>query len=294
MAQRVGRKGTGKADGSVRADHFGGTARILQSRFHARMRAATLSPKAMLRSVFLLGLGFLFLVFIALWLGGHLSTVRQEVSDYKRDRLMAMGFTVERIDVMGEGRLDEADVRAAVGIYEGDYFFATDLKRAQERTESLPWVDRAVVRRLWPNRIVVQLVETTPYALNQEEGQIFLIGRDGARIATLSDQTSRLPDGLKLFTGPDAAQHASEISGQLEPVQSLWAMTESLTRQPSGRWDAHLKTGAILRLPLGGERKAAFQFWHLHEKSGLAHTHSIIDMRLPDRLTLTSREDQQA
>ena len=76
---------------------------------------------------------------------------------------------------MGEGRLNERDIRMAAQIQPGSYFFGVDLDAARDRTESLPWVDRAVVRRLWPNRIVVQVVETTPYALWQNEGScIFL------------------------------------------------------------------------------------------------------------------------
>lgn len=294
MAKRGGGKSKGNAGRGVGPDNFGGTAHVLQSRFHARMRAATLSPKAMMRSVGLVVIGLLFLAFIALWLGGHLSTVRQGVNDYTRTQLMAMGFTVERIDVMGEGRLNEADVRAAVGIYEGDFFFGTDLKRAQERTESLPWVDRAVVRRLWPNRIVVQLVETTPYALYQQDAQLFVISHDGTQIAILSEDTSRLPDDLKVFTGPQAGLHASEISTMLAQVPYIWAQTDSLTRHPSGRWDVTLKDQTLLRLPLGEELTAFRRYALVQARSDLNARYSIIDMRLSDRLTLTPRQGEQA
>lgn len=294
MAQRGSRRGKNKSDQAVKADHFGGTARILQSRFHARLRAATLSPGAMLRTVLLIVLGLLCLIFIGLWLGGHLPTVRQDLRDFKQGRLMAMGFTVERIDVMGEGRLNEADVRAAIGIYQGDYFFGADLKRAQERTESLPWVDRAVVRRLWPNRIVVQLVETTPYALSQQDGLLFLISQDGRQIAPLSEETSRLPDGLRVFTGEEAAENAQNISIKLETIPALWSRTRSLTRHASGRWDVRLVNGTILRLPLGEEVRAFRQYQALQAQTDLERQYAIIDMRLSDRLTLTPRDDGQA
>ncbi|MEP1231690.1 MAG: FtsQ-type POTRA domain-containing protein, partial [Litorimonas sp.] len=141
----------------------------------AQMRAAGHTRKAMLRFIGSIFLVLSALLFLALWLGGFMPQVRQGLHDFKVGRLMSMGFVVKQIDVMGEGRLHEADVRAAVGIYPGEYFFGADLVRAQNRTESLPWVDRAVVRRLWPNRIVVQLVETKPYALWQRNGQFSLV-----------------------------------------------------------------------------------------------------------------------
>ena len=273
---------------------IGATTHMLNSRLHAGVRAATLSPKSFIQTVALVASGIFVLAFIALWLGGHLSTVSQSVQDYKRDRLMAIGFTVERIDVMGEGRLSEADVRAAVGIYKGDYFFGADLERAQARTESLPWVDRAVVRRLWPDRIVVQLVETTPYAIFQQDKAFYLVDDSGRTIATLTDETSRLPDDLRIFTGVEAAAHARQITQSLQSIPDLWRRTESLTRHASGRWDIRLDNQTLLRLPLGDETGAARRFVSLMQRLPDDSPYSVIDMRLPDRLTLTPVGTEQA
>ena len=268
-----------------------GASRLVQSRLHAGIRAATYNRKSLIRSTFGLLTVLFFLAFCALWLGGYLPTVRQNLVDYKQERLMAMGFVVEQIDVMGEGRLNEADVRAAIGIYHSDYFFKTDLVRAQERTESLPWVDRAVVRRLWPNRIVVQLVETTPVALYQEGGEIFLADSKGAIVAPLTAETAALPANLRLFTGPDATLHAGDIKSSLEVFPSIWAETEALTRQVSGRWDLTLKDGLVLRLPENNLDAALSRFDRIPDDQ--RSRFAIIDMRLPDRVTLTPKDVSQ-
>ncbi|MGB6317472.1 MAG: FtsQ-type POTRA domain-containing protein, partial [Litorimonas sp.] len=247
-----------------------GASRLVQSRVHAGLRSATQSPASMARASGTLLLTLLALVLAALWLGGHLGTVRDSVSDYKRDRLMAMGFTVERIDVTGEGRLSEADVRAAVGIYEGDYFFGTDLERAQANTESLPWVDRAVVRRLWPNRIVVQLVETTPYALHQQDGMLRLAARDGSIVSDYDPADGQLPDDLRLFIGADAVANSAEIVTELQRHHALWARAEVLTRQASGRWDVTLEDGTLIRLPRERVATALGAYAGLQARPGLA------------------------
>ena len=264
-----------------------GASRLVHSRAHAALRAATLNRRSAARSALSVLLALFALGFLALWLGGYLPAVQQSLSTWKQDRLMAMGFVVERIDVMGEGRLNEADVRAAVGIYRGDYFFDADLQRAQERTESLPWVDRAVVRRLWPNRIVVQLVETTPVALYQQDGQIHLADADGALVAPLTAETARLPEGLRLFTGPDATLHAAAIAQTLQSVPGVWEDTAALTRHASGRWDLHTHDGLIVRLPLGEEARGARLFARMSTAQRTAH--SVVDLRLSDRITLTPR-----
>lgn len=262
-----------------------GASRLVQSRVHAGLRAATLSPHSMVRFSVSILLALLLLTFVALWLGGHLPTLRENVENFKRDRLMAMGFTVRQIDVTGEGRLNEADVRAAVGIYEGDYFFGADLKKAQKNTESLPWVDRAVVRRLWPDRIVVQLVETTPYALYQEKGVIHLVDQSGEIVAPYDAQKTSLPADLRLFIGEKAAKNAASISMELSQESSMWDRIEILTQHNSGRWDVRLRDGVLIRLPLGAERQALRQFSELERRTD--QIFAVVDLRLSDRMTLT-------
>ncbi|WP_298918526.1 FtsQ-type POTRA domain-containing protein [uncultured Algimonas sp.] len=263
-----------------------GASRLVQSRMHAGLRSATRSRASMVRATGSILLTFLALAFLALWLGGHLATVRDTVGDYKRDRLMAMGFTVQRIDVTGEGRLNESDVRAAVGIYEGDYFFGADLDRAQRNTESLPWVDRAVVRRLWPNRIVVQLVETTPYALYQQDGQLHLAARDGSIIAPYAAGLDHLPPGLRLFIGADAVAASGELVDTLKIHPAVWEETETLTLLPSGRWDIRLSDGVVLRLPAEGVGPALRRYAAVRKRSARLEF-AVVDLRLPDRVTLT-------
>ncbi|MEM7728276.1 MAG: FtsQ-type POTRA domain-containing protein [Pseudomonadota bacterium] len=270
-----------------------GASRLVQSRVQAGMRAAGRSPASVARATGTVLAALFFLALTALWLGGHLSAVRDSLNDYKRDRLMAMGFTVERIDVTGEGRLSEADVRAAVGIYEGDYFFGTDLERAQANTESLPWVDRAVVRRLWPNRIVVQLVETTPYALHQRDGVLYLAARDGELISRLDPEAGQLPDDIRLFIGEDAVAQSDAVTVALQRRPDIWARTEVLTRQASGRWDVTLKGGTVLRLPADRIATALSRYAALSTRTDMARF-AVVDLRLHDRMTMTPAKPAEA
>ena len=287
MAKAGAKKRKGPKSGSraaARTD-LRGASRIVQARLHAGYRAATINRTSVLRSAFTLLAATAVLAIFALWLGGSLGTVRDSFDTKRRDSLMAMGFTVDRIDVTGEGRLIEDDVRAAMGIHEGDYFFGADLVRAQNRIESLPWVDHALVRRLWPNRVVVHLVEQTPYALYQEGGIIHLTDSEGSIIAPLTSETARLPDGLRLFTGRGAARDAPVISAQLKAFPDVWSRTKSLTRHASGRWDLRLDDGTVVRLPVENVPLALGMLSTWWERLG--NGYGVVDLRLPDRLTLT-------
>ena len=261
----------------------------------AQMRAASHTRKGMIRFVTSVFLMFCLMAFLALWLLGALPAVRQGMHDFKVNRLMSMGFVVKQVDVMGEGRLNEADVRAAIGIYPGEYFFGADLERAQIRTESLPWVDRAVVRRLWPNRIVVQLVETKPYALWQQNGQFSLVSAKGEEITKYEDVRS-MPKGLKTLIGEDAPKHATVIEAALEDYPDIWARTESLVHMRGQRWDLYLNGGVKVKLPEANVDEALRRLADLQSRTQILDREvAVIDLRLPDRVSFApSAKDDQA
>ena len=255
----------------------------------AKVRAAKHSPRAMVRFIMSFVGAIALLVFVGLWLGGFLPTIRDNLNTWKIERLMAVGFVVEQVDVMGEGRLNEADIRAAVNIYEGQYFFGVDLDVARARTESLPWVDRAVVRRLWPNRVVVQVVETTPYALWQHEGELHLLSDAGKAIVRVADAPS-VPQGLRTFVGADAATHAKAIEALVQDYPRIWSRTESLVRFPSGRWDLHLTNETVVRLPVEQTDAALRRLYAIDRETFiLSREVGAIDLRLADRLTLSPK-----
>lgn len=278
-----------KFSGMMRVSPLKPGLRGSQNWMAAQMRAARHSPKAFVRFLLKIIGTFLFIIFIGLWLGGYLPKIRQNLNVWKIDRLMAAGFVVEQVDVMGEGRLNERDIRLAAQIQTGSYFFGVDLDAARDRTESLPWVDRAVVRRLWPNRIVVQVVETTPYALWQNDGQLHLLSDSGVPIVPV-EQAASIPIGLKTYVGPNAPEEARAIEARLISHDEIWSRVESLVQFPSGRWDLHLRNDLIVRLPKNDLETAIARLAKLDRETFiLSRDLDVVDLRLPDRIGLTPR-----
>jgi len=285
-------KGKSKFNGMMRVSPLKPGLRGSQNWMAAQMRAAKHSPKALFRFILKIVGTFLVLIFLGLWLGGYLPAVRANMNTWKIERLMAAGFVVEQVDVMGEGRLNERDIRLAAQIETGSYFFGVDLDAARDRTESLPWVDRAVVRRLWPNRIVVQVVETTPYALWQNEGRLHLLSETGTLIVPV-DASVSVPLGLKTYIGPNAPTEAKTIEAKLEPYNEIWSRVETLVQFPSGRWDLHMRNDAIVRLPVEDVDIALSRLAELdHETFILSRDVGTIDLRLNDRIGLTAKPAQ--
>lgn len=162
-------------------------------------------------------------------------------------------FSIQSIRLDGElQRNSVSTVRAnAVPKLQGT-FFTLDLDRAREAFESVPWVRRAVVQRVWPGELRVRLVEHQPAAIWQDaEGHELLVNTEGEVFdANLGDvEDEKLP----VFSGPaDSAAKVLTMHRALTPVFRR-VDTEITTLKLSGRgsWQAELDTGADIELGRG-------------------------------------------
>lgn len=259
----------------------------------AQMRAATYSRQGFWRLIWSIFLMFFLVVLGALWLGGFLPDARKAGQSFTQERLVSMGFVVDRIDVVGEGRLREEDVRKALDIAPGAFLFDMDIKAAQTRVESLSWVERAIVRRLWPDRIVVQIIERRPFALWQNEGVVKVVDKEGN---VITDENVVQFASLPLVVGPNASQDMTEVYQVLSNYPLVARRVDAIVQLPSGRWDLRVDQGkARIRLPQVGMRGALDRLTALQkQKQILDREIAIIDLRLADRLTLTPRSAEPA
>lgn len=138
-------------------------------------------------------------------------------------------------------------VRAAIagGQLRGN-FFTVDLDQARELFESVPWVRRASVRRIWPNTLRVRVEEQQPLALWNENQMINTWGE------TFTANTGELDDDAELpqFSGPEgseelAVQRYAELARWFSPLSLR--VTE-LELSPRYAWRATLSNGMTLDL----------------------------------------------
>ncbi len=259
----------------------------------AQVRHAQYSRRAMVRFVLSVILIFAVIIFAALWLAGLLPSAQQSGRDVVKNRLMTMGFIVEHVDVLGEGAISENDVIRALGVANGDYLFETDLEAAQNRIENITWVERAVVRRLWPNRIVVQIIERKPYALWQNNNQFFLVDQKGSVISAVS--MAAHPD-LPLIVGDAAPVNYAEFHTKLAQVETINRRVSALVHHNTGRWDIVLNEGSLrVKLPADYPEQALSHLYRLQvTRRILDRNISEIDLRLPDRITLSPIKEEPA
>ncbi|MFW5910154.1 MAG: cell division protein FtsQ/DivIB [Thiohalospira sp.] len=116
-----------------------------------------------------------------------------------------------------EGRLDRVEgsaVRRAVAPYVDRGFFAVDVAAVREAVEALPWVAEVRVRRIWPDRLGIEVTEHRPLARWADGG---VVSREGE---LFHPEPETVPEGLPSFQGPEA------LAGDM--ADRFWELGRSL------------------------------------------------------------------
>lgn len=136
-------------------------------------------------------------------------------------------------------RVDNARLREALLPYASAGFFAVRLDEAQAAVAKLPWVERAEVRKLWPDVLEVRIVEHRPFArwgkdqLLSEQGRLFPV--EGVDV----------PAGLPRLHGPDA--RVADVVALYNEAREVFAggghAVSELTLDERDSWSLKLGNG---------------------------------------------------
>mgnify|MGYP005752206793 CR=1 FL=1 len=165
-------------------------------------------------------------------------------------------WPMRRLAVTGEfAQVDEAAVREAVLPHVQGGFFAVDLEAVRDSVAALPWVRRVEVRKRWPDRLEVGLVEHLPVArwadgrMLSEQGQLFA-APPGAGA------------GLPVFEGPeDRAAELMAMHGIARPLfLPLGLRVERVRLSPRGSWSLVLDDGTEVEAGRGDPQARLARF----------------------------------
>ncbi|MDA8708725.1 cell division protein FtsQ, partial [Hellea sp.] len=130
-------------------------------------------------------------------------------------------------------------------------------------------------------------------ALWQHEGDVKVVDIKGAAI---TDAKIEQFAQLKLFVGEHAGEQASSIHLMMGEFPQIANRVDSFVNVSDRRWDMVLDDGSMrIMLPEQNMRGALRQLQSLQGQTHiLDRTIKVIDMRLPDRLTILPNSPEQA
>jgi cell division protein FtsQ len=166
-------------------------------------------------------------------------------------------FTIRSVKVEGEvSRNSVSTIRANAMPQLAGNFFTLDLARSRQAFEAVPWVRQALVRKVWPNRLSVQLEEHHAAALWQtHDGDDQLVNQQGevfqANTGDVEDES------LPTLQGPDgsSAQVLSMYRRLLPVFQKMDMELDALSMSGRGSWHAEFDSGAEIELGRGTEEE---------------------------------------
>jgi|GEM_PF-2071259 len=174
-------------------------------------------------------------------------------------------FAIRSIEVSGLKKLDRADILNMAQVHEGENIFRISANEAVRRIASNPWVQGVTVRRQFPDRVIIHVVERQAASMIRRSG-IWFLAADGVAFKPVAAGD---PFDMPIISGQgnsDAPDDLEEIQRALAVIQ-LAANSEALPSSriseviisPGGRITL-LTSGMMERVEMGaGDLKAQWK-----------------------------------
>lgn len=237
-----------------------------------------------------LTLGFLSgVVTLGLWQGGHFDSFIREHGQLHHALARALGLGLESITISGIAEMRETEVLAAGGLDSRLSLPFLDVNELRERLERVPMIESATVRKLYPNELVITLAERRPYAIWQNNGELFVIASDGTVVDLMQDERYI---NLPFVVGEHANVRSKEYFALLDAAGPLRERIRAGTLVAGRRWTLKMDNGMDVRLPEKGAADALARLVKLENEQKILEKDVLaIDLRMADRIVVRLTEE---
>jgi cell division protein FtsQ len=212
-----------------------------------------------------------------------LATVGATLTRMVQGEFAAAGFAITEIEVSGQRLTRDEDIATLLALSSGGSTITFDPALAQARLGWLQAVDEVTVRKIYPSKVVVDIVEKQPVLRWRMGAATWLVDGEGTPIARDMGGYTDLP----LVVGAGANDDALIMVNSLSRHQLLKKDLAALSRIGDRRWDLIYYSGLRVQLPELGvaqalERLESYQ----RDYALLDRDVTLIDMRVEGVLAL--------
>jgi len=221
--------------------------------------------------------------------GGHLEELIASLSDTRNALANSAGFRITTVAINGRKQLSQDEVLAIGGVNGRSSLLFLDAATVRDKLKANPWISDATILKLYPGRLQIDIVERSAFALWQQDGRLSVIADDGA---VLEPYMSRRFVSLPLVVGKGADTRARDFLALPDRYPQVRSQTKAAIYVGERRWNLRLKDGLDIRLPENDVGNALAVLSKLDKEERLfSRDITVVDMRLPDRLTVQLSED---
>ncbi len=199
------------------------------------------------------------------------------------------GFRVAHIELQGVAPGSRAVVERVIAVERGQPIFAVSPAVVAARVGALGLVRTAVVERVLPDTLRVEVTERRALAIWQRpDGRFALVGPGGAVLEDRDAGAARVHDpSLRLLVGTGAPKHAQDLLNLLARFPAIDSRVVAAERIDRLRWNLILRDKTIVELPDSHPARALSALMQAERKIRLLERPvRRIDLRLADRLVV--------
>ena len=204
----------------------------------------------------------------------------------------ALGFGVAAVTISGQSQIGEREILALAGLSAKSSLPFFDAVQARKNLEALPLIKQASVRKLYPDRIVIDIVERAPAALWQKNGELTAIAADGTVIDTANDGRYA---ALPFVVGDGANERVGEFAALLDASAELRPKILAGILVGDRRWSLKMRSGVEVKLPEDDPQAAMATLLTLQRQSRILDRDILsVDLRVPGKVFARLSEEAAA
>ena len=204
----------------------------------------------------------------------------------------AVGFGISSITITSQNGVPETTILKAAGINPNSSLPFLDAAGIRDRLMALPMVADAQVRKLYPDRLMIDITERQPYALWQKDGVVTMVSSNGMPIGDLTDL--KYAD-LPFVAGDGANTHVDEFLALLDALGDQKSKFRAGVYIGERRWNLKTNSGIDVKLPQQNPQDALKQLAEIERQSRILEKDiRAIDMRVPGKMEVLLTDEAAA
>jgi cell division protein FtsQ len=222
--------------------------------------------------------------------GEHLPALITAFDDARNEAANTAGFRIVSVALSGNKHISRDEVIGIVGVTAKTSLLFLDVADARALLKGHPWVADATVLKLYPGELQISLTERAPFALWQNQGQVFVIADDGTVLELYVPPKPSAPASLvdlPFVVGRGADTRAKDFLALVDRHPVIRDQVRAAVLVGERRWNLRLRNGLDVRLPETDVWQALDRLAALDRDAKLMSRDILhIDLRLADRVTV--------
>ena len=106
---------------------------------------------------------------------------------YMMSRMVNSAFKVREVVITGNEHLTDEELKSMAGIGRDENLLKVSGRRISSKMMESPWIRAVAVRKDFPDRLLIDIRESEPFALLDMKGKLFIVDDRGAMLEKLKD-----------------------------------------------------------------------------------------------------------